>query len=95
MSDSIFKRLICPGCCELRSSPPVDAGDKCKCGQRFVSFEAVREWKRIYDMTGSVVAEARIQRAKGGHHLAVYGAIGKVLIDRDEFDSHYELLLKS
>jgi len=46
-------------------------------------------------MTGSVVAEARIQRAKGGHHLAVYGAIGKVLIDRDEFDSHYELLLKS
>lgn len=85
--------LICPQCFTVQDTP-FDVGDKCICGGRFVGGKAVREWKRIFDLVGSVVAEARLQQARGGHHLAVCGAIGKVLIHRDEFDGHYELLLK-
>jgi hypothetical protein len=84
--------LVCPACFKLHDAP-FDVGDKCLCGTAIVDGKAVREWKLIFDMVGSVVAEARVIRAKGGHHLAVYGAIGKVLIDRDEFDAHFDMLL--
>lgn len=83
--------LICPQCFTVQDVP-FDVGDQCICGGHFVCGKAVQEWKRIFDLVGSVVAEARMQRARGGHHLAVYGAIGKVLLDRDEFDGHFELL---
>ena len=84
--------LICPGCLTIQEDPYVE-GDECICGCRFIDGKAVREWKRIFDLVGSVVAEARLHQARGGHHLAVYGAIGKVLISRDEFDSHFERLV--
>lgn len=85
--------LICPQCFTVQDAP-FDVGDQCVCGGHLVAGKAVNEWKRIYDLVGSVVAEARIHRGKGGHHLAVYGAIGKVLIDRDEFDGHHAILLE-
>lgn len=85
--------LICPQCFAVQVEP-FDIGDQCVCGGILVSGKAVSEWKRIFDLVGSVVAEARMQRGRGGHHLAVYGAIGKILIDRDEFDRHHEILMK-
>lgn len=93
MTDYLYDRLICPSCFTVYDEPFV-VGDGCICDGTIVDGRAVREWKRVYDLVGSVVAEARIQRGKGGEPIAVVGAIGKCLIDRDEFDGHYNLRVR-
>jgi len=79
--------LVCPGCFAIEKEPAVE-GDECICGENFVSGESVRQWHRDWNKVGSVVAAARQQRRKGGHHLAVYGAIGKCLIDMPSWNGH-------
>jgi len=79
--------LICPGCLSVETKPAVE-GDTCICGDHYVSGESIRVWLRTWNKVGSVVAAARQQRRDGGHHLAVYGAIGKCLIDMPEWNGH-------
>ena len=79
--------LVCPGCWAIEREPSVE-GDSCICDETFVDGRVIQEWYAAWNRVGSIVAAARQQREAGGHHLAVYGAIGKCLIDMPDWNGH-------